>query len=87
MLRFLKSLEKEPLPFSSIKILFCKVTVQFFNPIGQLTRLLPILVVISNEKIPLPQTIFPIGHDVAAHEEIGGSVHDDAGTEVFAAHI
>ena len=41
----------------------------------------------SRSQSSSPQAIFAIGHDVAAHEEIGGGVHDDAGTEVFAEHI
>ena len=32
----------------------------------------------------LPEAVFAVGHDVEAHEEIRGGVHDDASAEVFA---
>lgn len=55
--------------------------------LGRLSHHPRMMIKSSISQSNLPQSIFPISHDVAAHEEIGGGVHDDAGTEVFAAHI
>ena len=40
----------------------------------------------THGKWGLPKPIVAGLHDIKAHQEIGGAMHDDAGTEIFAPH-